>query len=157
MGFDIIHEDEDFFENDKGDIVIDNPPFSKMTKICPRLKELNKPFILMAFSKVLTHKWFQALFKDHLQVIIPFTRPTFTHLTNPKKGYTPPYGVFYFCWKMNLPIDLIILDASIPKKVPKEIKPKVETVVCKGFTKSGKPCQNKTKCGEFCFLHKPKP
>ena len=111
----------------------------------------------MAFSKVLTHKWFQALFKDHLQVIIPFTRPTFTHLTNPKKGYTPPYGVFYFCWKMNLPKDLIILDASIPKKVPKEIKPKVETVVCKGFTKSGKPCQNKTKCGEFCFLHKPKP
>jgi hypothetical protein len=29
MGFDIIHEDEDFFKNNKGDIVIDNPPFSK--------------------------------------------------------------------------------------------------------------------------------
>ena len=29
MGFDIIHEDEDFFENNKGDIIIDNPPFSK--------------------------------------------------------------------------------------------------------------------------------
>ena len=26
--------------------------------------------------------------------------------------------------------------------------------VCEGFTKSGKPCQNKTKCGEFCHLHK---
>jgi hypothetical protein len=48
-------------------------------------------------------KWFQRLFKDHLQVIVPFKRPTFTHLTNPKKGYTPPYGVQYYCYKMNLP------------------------------------------------------
>ena len=33
MGFDIIHEDEDFFQNNKGDIVIDNPPFSKTKEI----------------------------------------------------------------------------------------------------------------------------
>ena len=52
-----------------------------------------------------------------------------------------------------LPKDLIFLDANPPKRIPKEIKPKVETVVCKGFTKSGKPCKNKTKDGEFCFLH----
>ncbi len=32
MGFDIIHEDEDFFENNKGDIVVDNIPFSKKKK-----------------------------------------------------------------------------------------------------------------------------
>ena len=110
MGFDIIHEDEDFFENNKGDIVIDNPPFSKMKDICIRLKELDKPFILVAFSKVMLMKWFQRLFKDNLQVIIPFTRPTFTHLTNPKKGYTPPYGVMYYCYKMNLPKDLVFID-----------------------------------------------
>ena len=110
MGFDIIHEDEDFFENNKGDIVIDNPPFSKMKDICIRLKELDKPFILVAFSKVMLMKWFQRLFKDNLQVIIPFTRPTFTHLTHPKKGYTPPYGVMYYCYKMNLPKDLVFID-----------------------------------------------
>lgn len=110
MGFDIIHDDEDFFQNNKGDIVIDNPPFSKMKDICIRLKELDKPFIIIAFSKVMLMKWFQRLFKDHLQVIIPFTRPTFTHLTNPKQGYTPPYGVMYYCWKMNLPKDLIFID-----------------------------------------------
>ena len=110
MGFDIIHEDEDFFENNKGDIIIDNPPFSKMKDICIRLKELDKPFILVAFSKVMLMKWFQKLFKEHLQVIIPFTRPTFTHLIHPKKGYTPPYGVMYYCYKMNLPKDLIFID-----------------------------------------------
>jgi hypothetical protein len=81
-----------------------------MKDICIRLKELDKPFILIAFSKVILMKWFQKMFKDHLQVIIPFTRPTFTHLTNPKKGYTPPFGVQYYCYKMNLPKDLIFID-----------------------------------------------
>ena len=42
MGFDIIHEDEDFFENNKGEIIIDNPPFSKKKEICERLKEIDK-------------------------------------------------------------------------------------------------------------------
>jgi adenine specific DNA methylase Mod len=110
MGFDIIHEDEDFFENNKGDIVVDNPPFSIFNKCCERLKELDKPFILVGFARVLLMKWFQKLFKDDLQVIIPFTRITFTHLIHPKKGYTPPFGTYYFCWKMNLPKDLIFLD-----------------------------------------------
>ncbi len=109
MGFNIIHEDEDFFLHNKGDIVIDNPPFSKMKDICLRLKELEKPFILVAFSKVILMKWFQKLFKNDLQVIIPFKRPTFTHLTNPKKGYTPPFGVMYYCYKMDLPKDLIFI------------------------------------------------
>jgi hypothetical protein len=109
MGFDIIHEDEDFFENNKGDIIIDNPPFSKWKEICDRLKELDKPFILVSFPKCFLTKKFQSQFKEHLQLIIPNKRPTFTHLTNPKKGYTPPFGVWYFCYKMNLPKDLLFI------------------------------------------------
>jgi hypothetical protein len=112
MGYNIIHQDKDFFtyEPDNYDIIVDNPPFSKMKDICIRLKEIDKPFILVAFSKVILMKWFQKLFKDNLQVIIPFKRPTFTHLTNPKKGYTPPFGVQYYCYKMELPKDLIFID-----------------------------------------------
>ena len=109
MGFDIIHEDEDFFENNKGDIIIDNPPFGKFKSICIRLKELDKPFILVCPARTLQLKHFQHHFKKHLQLIIPFQRPTFTHLTNPKKGYTPPFGVMYFCYKMNLEKDLIFI------------------------------------------------
>ena len=111
LGFqDIIHEDEDFFQSYyENTVVIDNPPFSKMKEICVRLKELEQPFILIGFSKVMLLKWFQRLFKDHLQVIIPFTRPTFTHLTHPKKGYTPPFGVQYYCYRMNLDKDLIFI------------------------------------------------
>ena len=110
MGFDIIHQDEDFFQNNHGEVIIDNAPFSKMKDICIRLKELDKPFILIGFSKIMLMKWFQRLFKDHLQLIIPFTRPTFSHLENPKKGYTPPYGIMYYCYKMNLEKDLIFID-----------------------------------------------
>ena len=111
LGFnDVIHKDEDFFENYyENTIVVDNPPFSKFKIICERLKELEQPFILVGFSKIILMKWFQRLFKEDLQIIIPFKRPTFTHLTNPKKGYTPPYGTQYYCYKMNLPKDLIFI------------------------------------------------
>ena len=47
MGYKIIHEDKDFFSyTPKYDIVVDNPPFSKIKEICIRLKEIDKPFIL---------------------------------------------------------------------------------------------------------------
>ncbi len=107
MGFDIIHEDTDFFSNTYDyDIIIDNPPFSKWKEICKKLKEIDKPFILLSFPKIFLLKGFTNLFNKHLQLIIPKKRPTFTHLTNPKEGYTPPFGVWYFCYKMNLEKDL---------------------------------------------------
>jgi len=109
MGFDIIHEDEDFFLNNKGDIIIDNPPYSKWFNICNRLKELDKPFILIAPPRAFTTKKFQNLFKEHLQLIIPNKRPTFTKLNEESRGYTPPFGIWYFCYKMNLKKDLIFI------------------------------------------------
>ena len=43
MGYDIIHEDKDFFSYTPDyDIIVDNPPFSKMKEVCQRLKELDK-------------------------------------------------------------------------------------------------------------------
>ena len=111
MGLDIIHEDEDFFENNKGDLVIDNPPFSLKKEVLIRLKELDKPFILIAPSMMLSYKYFQDLFSDNIQVIIPKKRIKFTHLSNLNfKNYTPPYASFYFCYRMNLPKDLIFLN-----------------------------------------------
>jgi len=110
IDLDIIHQDKDFFSYTPNyDIIIDNPPFSIFKNVCYKLKELDKPFIIIGFSKIFLMKWFQKMFKDHLQVIIPFKRPTFTHLINPKKGYTPPYGVQYYCYKMNLKKDLLFI------------------------------------------------
>jgi Cft2 family RNA processing exonuclease len=110
MGFNIIHQDKDFFSYTPDyEIIIDNPPFSTIKDVCVKLKELDKPFIIIARSNLIFCRWFQKIFKEHLQVIIPEKRPTFTHLTNPKKGYTPPFGTFFFCYRMNLPKDMIFL------------------------------------------------
>lgn len=111
MGFDIIHEDKDFFSyTPEYDLLIDNPPFSKFKPICKKLKEIDKPFILVCPARTLQLKHFQDHFKEHLQIIVPRTRPTFTHLENPKKGYTPPFGVMYYLYKLNLPKDLLFID-----------------------------------------------
>ena len=106
MGFDVRHEDEDFFEHNHGDILISNPPFSKMKEISERLLLLNKPFILILPTRYFGIKYFMDKFKDHIQIIIPSQRPTFTKLGEKSSGYTPPGGTYYFCYKINLPKDL---------------------------------------------------
>ncbi len=109
MGFDIIHDDEDFFENNRGEIVIDNLPFSKKKEILIRLKELEKPFIIICPSMMLSYKYFQELFKDSIQIIIPNKRINFRHIDSQKKNYSPPFASFYYCYKMNLKKDLIFI------------------------------------------------
>lgn len=107
MGFDIIHMNEDFFLNNHGDIVVDNPPFSRYRQVCERLFALQKPFILIGLYQTLGTKWFQEMFKDDLQLIIPHSRIKFYHHTNKKlTNYTPPFGTLFYCWRMNLPKDI---------------------------------------------------
>ena len=33
MGFNVIHEEVDFFENDLGEVIVSNPPFSESKKL----------------------------------------------------------------------------------------------------------------------------
>jgi hypothetical protein len=111
LGHDIIHEDKDFFTwTPEFDIIIDNPPFSKKKDILIRLKELGKPFILICPSHLLSHKCIYELFKNEIQIIIPCERIKFKHLDSDKKNYTPPFASFYFCYKMDLPKDIIYMD-----------------------------------------------
>ncbi len=62
--------------------------------------------MLIAPPRAFTTKKFQKLFKQHVQLIIPNKRPTFTKLNEDSEGYTPPFGVWYFCYKLNLEKDL---------------------------------------------------
>ena len=110
LNIDIIHEDVDFFTNTFNyDIIVDNPPFSKKKEILTKLREIDKPFILIIPTCLLSLKWFQTLYSNKIQVIIPMKRLTFTHLTNPKEGYTPPFGSFIYCYKMDLEKDLTFI------------------------------------------------
>ena len=101
LGYDIIHEEEDFFENNKGDIIIDNPPFSIKKKILEYCIEIDKPFILIMPSSTINYQYFK-IFKDNIQIIIPPKRYNFL----PGNKSSATFDCLYFCYKMNLEKDI---------------------------------------------------
>ena len=114
LGFNVIHEPIDFFENNKGDIIITNPPFSKKKEVFTRLKELDKPFIIICPSSMINTKYIKKIFKDdELQILIPNKRISFIKKIN---GVIPDnwgnrcyFDCFYYCYKMNFQKDVIWL------------------------------------------------
>jgi len=116
LGYKVIHEPIDFFESNKGDIIVSNPPFSKSKEVLTRLKELGKPFVVIFPSSKINTQYVRNLFKDtpdKLQIIIPRKR---IHFTKQIDGKTPEnwkdacnFDCFYYCWKMNLPRDIVWL------------------------------------------------
>ena len=108
IGFDIIHEDEDFFENNKGDLVIDNPPFSIKKEVLMRLKELDKPFIIILPQPAINTTAIRELFRDELQIIIPRKRIQFVKNGNELQNKCN-FDCFYYCYKIGLDSDLVWL------------------------------------------------
>jgi hypothetical protein len=117
LGFNTIHEDLDFFTENRGDIIVSNPPFSKSKEVLTRLKELNKPFMMILPASKVTTQYVRALFKDStdpLQLVIPRKR---IHFQKQIDGKMPEgwknccnFDCFYYCWKMGLPRDLLWLE-----------------------------------------------
>lgn len=115
LGFNVIHEPIDFFENDRGDIVVSNPPFSKCKEILTRLVELDKPFILIMPSSKINTSYVRELFKNnHLQIIIPRKRIHFIKtkdgraIENEKSNCN--FDCFYYAFKMGFQNDIIWLE-----------------------------------------------
>ena len=106
LGFNVIHKKEDFFKTNYGDIVITNPPYSKKKKVLQRLKDLNKPFILIMPCSTITTKYLRNLYKE-IQIIIPPKRIHFIKNNNLTSRCN--FDCFYFCYKINLPQDIIFL------------------------------------------------
>lgn len=114
LGFDVIHEDIDFFKETRGDIIVSNPPFSKSKDVFTRLAELDKPFIIICpVSKLNTS--YMRIFKDkNIQIIIPKKRIHFIKLVDgkvPEKWKNAcNFDCFYYCYKIGLPRDIVFLD-----------------------------------------------
>ena len=117
LGFKVIHRKVDFFQTNLGDVVVSNPPFSMKKKVLERLKELEKPFILIMPSSAINTQYMREIFaggSDKLQIIIPRRRINFTKKVD---GVVPAnwgdrcnFDCFYYCWKINLPRDIIWLE-----------------------------------------------
>jgi hypothetical protein len=117
LGFKVIHKDDDFFENNEGDIVVSNPPFTKIKEVLERLIKLDKPFILILPAPKLFTQYFRKLFTNsetQLQLIIPRKRIQFIKLVNGKKPddlkEACNFDCFYYCYKIDLPKDIIWLE-----------------------------------------------
>jgi len=115
LGFNVIHEDIDFFDNDLGDIIVSNPPFSKSKIIMERLAEFDKPFILiMPSSKINTGYMRENFMNKGLQIIIPRKRIHFIKLVDGKEidgsKNACNFDCFYYCYKINLKRDITWLD-----------------------------------------------
>lgn len=115
LGFNVIHEPINFFENNLGDIIVSNPPFSKTKEIMKRLKELDKPFIIILPSSKICTSYFRENYKDDkLQIIIPRKRIHFLKLIDgkPVEGWKSDcnFDCFYYCYKMGFDKDIIWLD-----------------------------------------------
>lgn len=114
LGFTTIHEKIDFFTNNKGDIIVSNPPFTLKKEVLKRLVALGKPFIIIMPSSTINTQYTRELFKqsaDRLQIIIPQKRINFTKIVDGKEvasGHCN-FDCFYFCWKVNLPNDIVWL------------------------------------------------
>jgi len=114
LGFNVIHEDIDFFENNVGEIIVSNPPFSIIKQVMSRLLELDKPFILIMPSSKINTSYFRAWKDKKIQIIIP---PKRIHFEKKVDGKTPNnfksscnFDCFYYCYKMNLPSDIVWLE-----------------------------------------------
>tara|TARA_R110001592_G_scaffold47153_2_gene149607 strand:- start:1550 stop:2041 length:492 start_codon:yes stop_codon:yes gene_type:complete len=112
LGFDVIHKEVDFFENNLGDIIVSNPPFSQSKEILKRLKELDKPFILILPSSKINTQYVRENYKNknsELQLIIPRKRIQFIKNGNELQNKCN-FDCFYYCYKMNLEKDIIWLE-----------------------------------------------
>lgn len=114
LGYEVIHEEVDFFESDLGDIIVSNPPFSQSKEVMARMLELDKPFILILPSSKINTSYFRSWKDKGLQIIIPRKRIHFTKLVD---GVIPDnyksscnFDCFYYCYKIGLSKDIIWLD-----------------------------------------------
>ena len=114
LGFETVHQPLDFFQVDLGDIIVSNPPFSKVKEIMKRLLILDKPFIIILPSSKINTSYFREWKDKHLQIIIPRKRIHFNKLIDGK----PPdnmrngcnFDCFYYCYKMGFDKDIIWLE-----------------------------------------------
>jgi hypothetical protein len=112
LGFTVVSEDVDFFESDMGEIIVSNPPFSKIKEVMVRLFELDKPFIMLMPAGKLATQHFRQWKDNGLQIIIPKKRINFDKMVNgeiSKNKSASNFDCYYYCYKMDLPLDLMWL------------------------------------------------
>lgn len=99
LGCSVVSEDVDFFDNKiEFDLIVTNPPYSFKKKVFERLRQINKPFILLCPVSTITKAFYQAYFAQHCGVIIPKKRIHF--IRNGEQTSRSWFDVIYICYQI---------------------------------------------------------
>jgi hypothetical protein len=112
LGFDVIHEPIDFFNEDRGEIIVSNPPFSMKKEVLQRLKLLNKPFIIISPISTLSTRYMRETFGNEIQIIVPRQRMQFVKVGDNGEAHDDGrcnFDSVYFCWRIGLDKDIVFL------------------------------------------------
>lgn len=91
-----------YFEPEKYDYIVSNPPFSKKLDVLKRVYSLNKPFALIFGTPILNYQEIGEFFLDkEIQLLIPDKKVSFN-------GKTSSFNCSWFC-KDILPKDLMFV------------------------------------------------
>jgi len=110
----VIHENMNFFDNyDKHDyeIIISNPPYSIKKNILQTLYNIDKPFVLIVPTAIISKLYMKTIFGkdiDKLQFIIPNRRIQFERLDGYNQKRTA-FDTIFLCYKMNLQRDIVYM------------------------------------------------
>ncbi len=112
LGCTVIQSDVDFFDDnshiiEKCDLIISNIPFSIKKDVLKRLKEIDKPFMIIMPSSTMFTQYLREIFSNELQIILPKNRMHFE-----KNGTVlrrTSFDSCYYCYKMNLKNDIVWL------------------------------------------------
>ena len=99
LGCTVVSENVDFFTSDLGDCIVTNPPYSFKPKIFSRLKQLNKPFILLVPVSTITKAFYQEYFAQKCGIIIPKRRIHF--MKNGIQTSRSWFDVVYVCYQID--------------------------------------------------------
>jgi hypothetical protein len=113
LGFSVLDNTEDDFflseDHKRCTHIISNPPFSKKKEIFKKLKEIDKPFILIIPTTSLQTKFTKNIFNGSIQIIMPSYRIQFKSPDETKNKSSCSFTSCYLTYKMNLPQDLIFI------------------------------------------------
>tara|TARA_R110000765_G_scaffold355950_1_gene446124 strand:+ start:3155 stop:3640 length:486 start_codon:yes stop_codon:yes gene_type:complete len=109
LGFEVIHENLDFFEPTPFtyDIIVSNPPYTSKSRTFKRLRELDVPFMLLLPVSCITKQYTKKYFLNDLQMVIPSKRIHFVRGGEQSKSSW--FDVCWLCYKMGFPRDITYL------------------------------------------------
>jgi len=90
------------------DLIITNPPYETELKqnILKRLRDLNKPFIIIVNYTIVFSKYFREIFKDKLdkiQIILPNTKLHYFYNGDENTPKNTSFYSAFIAYKMNIP------------------------------------------------------